>query len=319
MESFNFLKFWRTAPVRDIDCDFDSVKKFADSVDYKGNPAPTETTDEEIDEEGDSFFDLVFTTGINGHPKVNNNPTNSISEKGFSSVKLEKPENVFFPIDANPKPHSPNSILPSAPKFSVCFLGFRKSKPEKVGIDDSSTASRNIQTQKRKVELVRDSKCFTVKCQVEERESSINDSSKQFARADMGKYFKLMKPLYSRASKRFTERSHLLSSPSVQSLSLPRNSSEEKHGNRAAVLMAVRKRLGKSRSTAPSFAGASTSPMSRRDDSLLEQNDGIQSAILHCKRSYSSSARKDCSVLLPRNSNEDLSRGSCEEQNRWSI
>ncbi|CAN4087678.1 unnamed protein product [Withania somnifera] len=127
-----------------------------------------------------------------------------------------------------------------------------------------------------------------------------------------------MKPLYSRASKRFSDRSQVLSSPSVQSLISPRNSSDEKQGNRAAVLGAVRKRLGKTRSTAYSFTGASTSPMNRRDDSLLEQNDGIQGAILHCKRSYSSS-RKDCSVLLSRNANEDLPRASCEEQNRWSI
>lgn len=267
MESFKFLKFWHTAPVRDIDSDIESVKKFADTVGYVGNPAPTESTDEEIDKDDESFFDLVFTTG---NTKVNNI---SVSEKTLKqrNGKLSSPESprdVFFapnsfPIDANPKPHSPTSILRSTPKFSVCFLGFRKSKPEKVVIDDSSTVSPKIQNQK---------------CKVEEG-------------ADMGKYLKIMKPRYSRASKRFTEKSQLLSSPSVQSLISPRISSEEKQVNRVAVLGAVRKRLGKSRSAASSFAGG---PMNRRDDSLLEQNDGIQSAILHCKRSYSS-ARKGTS------------------------
>ncbi|KAH0686770.1 hypothetical protein KY284_017323 [Solanum tuberosum] len=281
MESFSFLKFWRTtAAVRDIDSDFDSVKKFADTLDYKGNPAPIETsTDEEIDNDDDSFFDLVLT-GINGYPKENNS-SNSVSEKSCpvkqgkgKSNSPESPRDVFF--TPKTKPQSPNSVLRPSPKFTVCFLGFRKSKPERVIIDDSSTVTQKIQTQKFKVE---------------ERESSINDSSKQFARADMGKYLKLMKPLYSRASKRFTEKNQLSSSSSVQALSSPRISSEEKHGNRVAVLEAVSKRLGKSRSTASSFAGASISLMNRRDDSLLEQNDGIQSAILHCKRSYSS-ARK---------------------------
>ncbi|KAK4734624.1 hypothetical protein R3W88_008885 [Solanum pinnatisectum] len=295
MESFNFLKFWRTtAAVRDIDSDFDSVKKFADTLDYKGNPAPIEST-EEIDNDEDSFFDLVLT-GINGYPKENNS-SNSVSEKSCP-VKQGKGKS-----NSPESPQSPNSVLRPSPKFTVCFLGFRKSKPERVIIDDSSTVSPKIQTQKFKVE---------------EREYSINDSSKQFARADMGKYLKLMKPLYSRASKRLTEKNQLSCSSSVLSLSSPRISSEEKHGNRVAVLEAVRKRLGKSRSTASSFAGASISPMNRRDDSLLEQNDGIQGAILHCKRSYSS-ARKDCSVLLSRNTNEDLPRASCEEHNRWSI
>ncbi|XP_010317496.1 membrane-associated kinase regulator 5-like isoform X2 [Solanum lycopersicum] len=262
MESLNFLKFWRTtAAVRDIDSDFDSVQKFTGTVDYKGNTVSTESTHEEIDKDEDSFFDLVLT-GINGYPKDNNIPSNSVSEKSCP-VKQGKGK--------SDSPESPNSVLRSSPKFAVCFLGFRKSKPERVIIDDSSTVSPKNQTQK---------------CKVEERESSINDSSKQFTRADM-----------------------------VQSLSSPRISSEEKNGNRVAVLEAVRKRLGKSRSTASSFAGASIPPMNRRDDSLLEQNDGIQSAILHCKRSYSS-ARKDGSVLLSKKSNEDA---SCEEQNRWSI
>ncbi|KAE8716234.1 hypothetical protein F3Y22_tig00110156pilonHSYRG00617 [Hibiscus syriacus] len=44
------------------------------------------------------------------------------------------------------------------------------------------------------------------------------------------------------------------------------------------------KHLEKSKSSS-----ASASPINRRDDSLLLQHDGIQSAILHCKRSFNSS------------------------------
>ncbi|XP_059306836.1 probable membrane-associated kinase regulator 2 [Lycium ferocissimum] len=334
MEAFNLLKFWRTAAVRDIGPDLDSVKKFADAVD---------NTDEEIDNDEDSFFDLVIT-GINGYPKETNNSNsvcvNSSSLKqGKSEINSpESPKDVFFKpkpfsIDTNSKPISPNSMLRAVPKFRVCFLGFRKSKPEKVDISDSSTANPKIQTQKHspkehsKVGEVpiscvsfRYNSLTGSKLHKEDKDSSINDSSKQSAKADMCKYLKLMKPLYSISSKRYTDkvRESKLSSLSIQSMSSPRNSSEEKQGNRVAVLGAVRKRLGKSRSTTSTFAGASLSPMRRRDDSLLEKNDGIQGAILHCKRSYSS-ARKDSSVLLSRNANEDLPRTSCEEQNRWSI
>ncbi|KAF3654139.1 putative membrane-associated kinase regulator 2-like [Capsicum annuum] len=322
MESFNFLKFWRnTAAVRDIDSEIDSVKKFAvsDVVDYVKNPAPDE---EEIDNEEDSFFDLVFTE--NGYHKENNIP------------KPESPTDVFvkpkpLPNDSNSKPHSPNSVLNStAPKFRVCFLGFRKSsKPEKVDIPKVHSKMSLPKANESKVEEVPIS-CISFSLQGTKLQTVDEDSSKQFARADMAaKYLKLMKPLYSRASKRFTEKSKVTeqlsrasqtsSSPSVQSLSSPRNSSEEKQGNRVAVLGAVRKRLAKSRSTASFSTGASPSLINRRDNSLLqEQNDGIQSAILHCKRSYSS-ARKDCSVLSSRNANEDLPRASCDEQNRWSI
>ncbi|MCD7462455.1 hypothetical protein HAX54_048564 [Datura stramonium] len=295
MEAFNLLKFWRTTAVKDIDSDFDSVKKWADAV---TNPVAPETTDEEIDNDEDSFFDLVFTGHNNGHPKENN-----IS-------KLNSPTDIFvkpkpLPIDPNSKPLSPNSVLNSAPKFRVCFLGFRKSKPEKADIDDSS-----LETQTQKLSPKSQSKvpeevpisCISFRyrsSKLRKEEEEEEDSSNQFARADMGKYLKLMKPLYHRASKRYTQKINASDKvsignqffPSTRSLSSPRNSSEEKQGNRVAVLGAVRKRLGKNWSTPSSFAGTSTSPMNRRDDSLLEQSDGIQGAILHCKRSYSS-ARK---------------------------
>ncbi|CAN4085833.1 unnamed protein product [Withania somnifera] len=249
MESFNFVKFWRTAAVRDIiDSDLDSVKKIAEAMDYVKHPK----VERQIDNDDDSFFDLVFT----GHSKENNNPNSVSLKQGKGKLNSpESPRDVFFtPKDVNPKPHSP--------KFSVCFLRFRT---EKLSIEDSSTAKGKVEHSN--------------------GESLINDSSKpQFARADMRKYLKLMNPFYSRASK-----TQLLS---VQSLISPRNSSEERHGNRVAVLGAVRKRFGKSRST------VSNSTMNRRDDSLLEQNDGIQGAILHCKRSYSS-ARKGTSNDSP--------------------
>ena len=50
-------------------------------------------------------------------------------------------------------------------------------------------------------------------------------------------------------------------------------------------LRIVSKRLRKSRS-ASAVVAAVRSPPRRRDDSLAEQEDGIQSAIAHCKRSF---------------------------------
>ncbi|KAL1824072.1 hypothetical protein ACET3Z_010850 [Daucus carota] len=53
-----------------------------------------------------------------------------------------------------------------------------------------------------------------------------------------------------------------------------------------AVFKGVCKGLMKSKSSVRTVPV----PLRRRDDSALQQQDGIQSAILHCKRSYSSSS-----------------------------
>ncbi|KAJ8536826.1 hypothetical protein K7X08_035227 [Anisodus acutangulus] len=305
MEAFNILKFWRNSGTDTSSCR-DIISEL-DDLDYIRNPVI------ETDDDSDSFFDLVFT-GPDRLPKS-------------VSVNPESPRDVFFkpkvfPIDSNSKPQSPISILRSAPKFRVFFLGFRKTKPEKVSIDDSSEQTANIQTQKLspKAEckrftvspvFTRDNSLRSKMKNEKEEELNVDESLKKFVRADVSKYLKLMKPLYARASKRYTDKISV--SPSTQSMCSPRKGSEEKQGNRVASFGAVRKHLRKSRSAASTVTGvSSSSPMKRRDDSLLqEQNDGIQGAILHCKRSYSSPAKGTCT--------DDLPRASSEELNRWSI
>ncbi|XP_059306837.1 probable membrane-associated kinase regulator 2 [Lycium ferocissimum] len=307
MEAFNLLKFWRNSSPDTSSCR-DIVSEF-DDLDYVRNPAIE--TDEETDDDEDSFFDMVFT-GPDGLPKLDKK-CNPVSEP-------ESPRDVFFKpkpfaIDSNPKPQSPISILKSAPKFRVFFLSFKKSKTEKMSIDDSSKIQNQKLSPKAESKRFPVSPVFTrdnslrskLQNEKDEESSSIDESLKKFVRADVPKYLKLMKPLYARASKRYTDKistASPLSSPSTQSMCSPRKASEEKQGNRFGP---VRKHLGKSRSSVSTFAGVSSSPMNRRDDSLLqEQSDGIQGAILHCKRSFSSETK-------------DLGRASSEELNRWSI
>ncbi|CAK9183755.1 unnamed protein product [Ilex paraguariensis] len=57
----------------------------------------------------------------------------------------------------------------------------------------------------------------------------------------------------------------------------------QKSGNLPAVLWVVHKHLGKGRSSSSAVATAPSGPISskRRDNSLLQQQDVIQSAILH--------------------------------------
>ncbi|KAM3319902.1 membrane-associated kinase regulator 5-like [Capsicum chacoense] len=302
MKTFKLLKCWpnadpaNTSTVVDTDTTvpyFDSVKNLIYGIDYVTN------TNEEIHEDS---FDLVFT-GPDGHPKVEYNP---------KSAKQGEKGEFDSPIDSHSKSHSPVTVLRSGTKFRVFFLGFKKSNPEKqVIIDIDSTTSNQKH-------LPRGNSLRSKLEREREEEFSVDDnsSSKQFARAaELPKFFKLVKL---RNSKMCTDKTRVSDqvSTTLRSISSSRKPMEEKQLNRVAAFGAVCKHVMKSRPTASSFAGV---PMSRRDDSLLEKNDGIQGAILHCKRSYST-ASKDCSMLVPRSTSEDVPRASYfEEQSRWSI
>ncbi|CAH8384347.1 unnamed protein product [Eruca vesicaria subsp. sativa] len=140
----------------------------------------------------------------------------------------------------------------------------------------------------------------------------------------MQKYLKKVKPLYIRVSRQYGDKlkhsGKLRLDSSAPTTTTTRAKAEEKaespvkkahkpgniNINLPAGFKVVRKHLGKSRSSsstktttiAPSVATVTTpSESRRRDDSLLQQQDSIQSAILHCKRSFNSSRDKDPSVL----------------------
>ncbi|XP_060206353.1 membrane-associated kinase regulator 5-like [Lycium barbarum] len=303
MKTSKLLKCWpnadpNTVTVADTVPYSDSIKNLIYGIDCATN------TNEETHYDEDSFFDLVLT-GPDGNPKEDYNS---------KYVKQGKSE-CDFTIDSHSKPHSPVTVLGSGTKLRVFFLGFRKSNQEKSGIDDSFTVNPKHQNKRH---LPRGNSLRS-----KDKEFSVdNSSSKQFARAaEVPKFLKLVKPLYARNSKMCTDKIKIsdqvstpLPSPFVQSFSSSKKLLEEKQGNRVAGFGAVCKHVMKSRSTA-----SSSLPMNRRDDSLLEQNDGIQGAILHCKRSYST-ASKDFSRLLPRSTSEDVPRGTYyEEESRWSI
>lgn len=129
------------------------------------------------------------------------------------------------------------------------------------------------------------------------------------------KYLSKIKPLYIRVSKRYADK--LRSSDPLPHGSLPPevqlSPGEEKEPEQEeqiaakmaekahkipmpAMLRVVYERLGKSRSSSPE--AGSTSPPQRRDDSLLQQQDGIQSAIAHCKRSFTATSKESESPLV---------------------
>ncbi|PSS33016.1 Membrane-associated kinase regulator [Actinidia chinensis var. chinensis] len=304
MEAFNLLKFWRIADGDDADFLMSSSESTAAN---DGRHQAAETDDEE------EFFDLEFNAPGCDDDRCHNFAKND--GKTWPDF-VEPPSDL--PLESNSKPQSPISFLRSPPRLRVFMLMlFKKPKSEKTEITGVSQV-----TPKR----------FSVKCMVEEvpilsflargnssrsklqRRSSEGASSKRFAKDVVQKYLNLIKPLYARSSKRYGE--NLKFSDRFSPASFP----DEKQGSRVAPLRVVCRHLGKSRS-ASSAAGIFPAPVSKRDDSLLQQHDGIQSAILHCKSSYNSS--RDFSMISrfaseptheisvdPRNSTEKMKRTS---------
>ncbi|KVH90076.1 hypothetical protein Ccrd_007979, partial [Cynara cardunculus var. scolymus] len=163
--------------------------------------------------------------------------------------------------------------------------------------------------------------------------SSASSEEKKFSKEAMQRYLRKVKPLYVRVSKRYGEKlkfsgqlsfqgatkpniapspateeqkqspaaNHKREKESTPEVSepplLPSNAKGLKQGNLPAGLRVVCKHLGKSRSASTAVAASPPGTISanRRDDSLLQQQDGIQSAILHCKRSFKASRDSDCS------------------------
>ncbi|GER46683.1 UDP-glucose:glycoprotein glucosyltransferase 1 [Striga asiatica] len=302
MEALGFLRFWKNAGVgtgADVGLCADDVHN------------PSFSSDGEETDDNDSFFDLVIKS-----PDRAAAETRGGDSKDYSSSK----------------PQSPVSILRSGPKFKVFMLGFRKS-PCREKTSKPSAANQ----------LSRSSKLDRIAAKngaegtpadggpIFARDSSLRtkmlkDGCEYGASPDVPaaveksapKYMKLMKPFYVRAS-----RNARSSDSSTPSSSPAANLSSRKfcEVRRVGSFKIMSRSLVKSRS-ASATDGPALPPMRRRDDSLLEQSDGIQGAILHCKNSFNNPSYREISQL-PRaasdNSYEKLRRNTFEEQKRCSI
>ncbi|CAK8579256.1 unnamed protein product [Lathyrus sativus] len=138
--------------------------------------------------------------------------------------------------------------------------------------------------------------------------SASSDEKLRFSKEVMQKYLKKVKPLYVKVSRKYAEKlkfsssqlnSSLVKKPpaeKVRSENGGNNVKSQKQGTLPlpAGLRVVCKHLGKSRSASLATEVATVSSQ-RRDDSTMQQQDGIQSAILHCKSSFNAS--KECNPL----------------------
>ncbi|KAJ6418725.1 hypothetical protein OIU84_001991 [Salix udensis] len=293
MEAFYFLKFWRPATTTHRE----NRPSSGSSDDTTGIPF----TDCEFEEGDDSFFELELTvpdfdTNKRSSSMKNNHPPDRDSNifdckqaalHNLAAGEISSPRHTFHPpthsadhllskrkilpiepISLNPQ--SPISPLKSAPRSKI--LMFKKSKSmasqktEKTGeteylkANNKKHESNKLFTVKFKLEEVTNISFFTKQNSLRKQiphESDDNDTSKRFSKEMIQK-------------------------------------AKEKQVSFPAGIRVVTRHLGKSKS-ASATTGVSPPIASRRDDSLLLQHDGIQSAILHCKKSFNSS--RDSSLI----------------------
>ncbi|XP_073126373.1 uncharacterized protein [Henckelia pumila] len=243
-------------------------------------------------EDGPPYFDLEFTTQlpqvhdqdksrkpeINGSCYVEDDSDHEKEAKlmNYSTVTTSDDElslfnGEFVPIDSSThvlqhnidSDHNsckfPVSVLKSAAKFGVVLLKLKKSKPEE--------RTENM----------------PIKTQGNHGENGVEDQDRK---SKQQHYLKMVKPLYVRISK------------AKLKLNMPAGAEKVKDGTLKVVEAAVKTSpmqwmqmgllSGKSRSAPEVVAAAPENKMAcnRRDDSLLQVQDGIQGAILHCKRSF---------------------------------
>lgn len=268
MDALSFLKFWRHVTITNHTI-----------LHVLGE------TDNESDEE-DSFFDLKLTVGDFDTKEDNTRRDKNIGEPEDKTMRESEGKHLplssnepiskrkIHPIEPISKPQSPISLLKSAPSFRISI--FKKPK-EKTGEARFFEVKLNMDEESRynspSLSRANSSRSYGSKSKPE-----------RFSKDVLQKYVKLIKPLYLKFSKKYGEEVKFSGEASSDSpMSSPSVSlRKERQGN----IPAVRKRLGKRRSE--SGAAGVASPAKRSDDSWLEQHDGIQSAILHCKRSFNS-------------------------------
>lgn len=307
METLGFLKFWR--PIIKENQTLDENNDTTTTIEVEAAPSLAICSESELDEGDDSFFELELTVSDFDNKKNTHNNKESQQQTATATLSSLSSTDVLskrkiLPIEPSSssssslKPQSPISLLKSAPKLRVAIFKKPKSmatlKTEKTGEVEKTESSR------------KQNKLFTIKFKIEEapnlslfsrasslrktrRKENINidsstsssSSSKRFSKDVIQKYLKLIKPLYVRVSKKNVKMGFPEELTEASSSSLTASpAKKEKKGNIPSGF----KHLGKSKSAS---AAAVMSP-GRRDDSLLLQHDGIQSAILHCKNSFNS-------------------------------
>lgn len=276
MEALSFMKFWLTnangKPRREIRISESAV----------GSSTALGDPEVELSEGDDSFFELEISLS-----------DFSLKENKTSEEREEKQrlETTTFSVSKSKvlpfvEPQSPITLSKSGQKFRA--FSFKKSK--------SVESEKSTTTEKKE----NNNRSFNVRFRVEDDETTSFRKTASIARPQLKddtmfddsasspvssassssskRFFSLIKPLYTKTTKKQS-----INSVSTSPASSPA-AREKQRNNIPSGIRSVRRQLGKSRSASAAVGGMS--PANRVDDSLQVQQDGIQSAILHCKKSF---------------------------------
>ncbi|KAL2235151.1 probable membrane-associated kinase regulator 2 [Sesamum indicum] len=224
----------------------------------------------------------------------------------------------------------PVSLLKSATKIRVLLLKLKKSKSgngflEKAEKSKKREVNGQVSALDERENQGKDSddKMLTVKFKVDEFKGPLvslfaRDNSSRAASdernltKEVAKYLKVLKPLYSiRVSNLYFEKMKFSGQvsfrgggpaaekgchqmPEAATLSNVKTHQKQGSNNLQTGLKVVRKHLGKSRSTS---AAVAVSPSGRMSSNRHDAEDGIQGAILHCKRSFNASRDGESAML----------------------
>nr|GMD72518.1 probable membrane-associated kinase regulator 2 [Ipomoea batatas]GME01107.1 probable membrane-associated kinase regulator 2 [Ipomoea batatas] len=333
MEAFSLLKFWRgggsaaAGSAAASAAHPDVSLSPSDDLFFKGRLVPVESSSLLLNEtEANSKFPVSL---VKTATKFRVLMLKLKKPKANAEQKPEKSEpDGVNPAKPSPKgkPENEKDESQSRPEKKFFTVRFKVEEVNIKSLFTRDNSSKNANNGK-----------ATQKTNAEDSHSSNVDSNssssslaeeKKFSKEMMQKYLKMVKPLYIRVSKRYGEKlrfsgqlslagakAALVASPPpppqptaekgeaeaaevAEKTAVLSNVKSLKQGNLPAGLRVVRKHLRKSRS-APSPVVSSSGELSsrRRDDSLLQQQDGIQSAILHCKRSFNSTRDSNLSIL----------------------
>ncbi|XWS61254.1 hypothetical protein CRYUN_Cryun07bG0110100 [Craigia yunnanensis] len=308
----------------------------------------------DFDDKGNVYGNSHGENGVKGKKRFDSKEERTLHEpaKNVGDKELDLPlqtrslspndhfsKRKIIPIEPSSKPQSPLALLKSAPKFRVFTLKKSKSMANTSNAYIEKTEFIGISMDTPKHDKQGSSKHFKVKFKIEEppnlpifvRENSLrktkgktedslsDDSSKRLSKDLIQKCLNVIKPLYVKVSKKNSQSDNTkisgdfsMSSPAASLATV--YSIKEKQGNLSTGVRGVCKHLGKSRS-----ASVASSPINRSDDSLVLQHDGIQSAILHCKKSFNSSRESSwLSRCTSDSSQEKLSNASSTDSSLLS-
>jgi len=328
MEPFNFLKYWKGAAnatpndpffdlelaLTDEDDSQDDTNATQNDVDHDDDQHHSHQSEPDSDSDSDSDSEKEFNftlspSASSDHPTISLSPSHHLLFNG----------DILLNSQPNSKPHFTASFFKSATKLRVFMLGLKKPKPnagdKQPNTHPKKPRHRKLFTVNFKVEEVpivsfftRDNSSRAKPSNTQNAEETEPSHSQIEDKRSMPKYLKMVKPLYVRVSKRYAEK--LRFSDQVDATSpdsappcstapekspteaegsptegaAPANVKGQKQGN-VPLPAGLRKHLGKGRAPPPPFESSK-----RRDDSLLQQHDWIQGAILHCKRSFNAAS-----------------------------